>query len=75
MCVSGIEICRGVTGYVLFSNFVLAVPIMGHMSKSGTFPNCKMVLVLRLFHLCIRKKILVFYKYLRCSQNGTDVLK
>jgi len=31
--------------YVLFSNLVLAVPKMGQMSKSGTFPKCEMVLV------------------------------
>jgi len=30
----------------LFNNLVLAVPKMGHMSKSGTFPECKVVLVL-----------------------------
>jgi len=27
------------------NNFVLAVPKMGHMSKSGAFPKCKVVLV------------------------------
>ena len=44
--------------YVLFNNFVLAVPKMGQISKSGTFPKCEMVLVLWVFfcHPYIRKK-------------------
>jgi len=32
--------------YVFFNNLVLAVPKVGHMSKSGTFPECKVVLFL-----------------------------
>jgi len=45
--------------YVVFNDLVLAVPKTGQMSKSGTFPQCKIVLVLRFFvcfcHPCIRK--------------------
>ena len=60
-------------GYVLFNNLVLAVPKMGHMSKNGTFPTCKVVYFFNFFVILVfAKKILVLYK---CSQNWTDILK
>jgi len=35
--------------YVLFNDLVLAVLKMGQMSKSATFPKCKIVLVLGVY--------------------------
>jgi len=62
--------------YVSFNNLVIAVPKMGHMPESGTFPKYNMVLVLRFFFA-----ILVYVqkrwccKITSCSRNWTDVLK
>jgi len=42
--------------YDLFNNLVFAVSKMGHMSKSGTFPKCKVVLVLLFLFQFFRKK-------------------
>jgi len=39
--------------YVLFINLVLAVPKMGRMSESDTFPECQMVLVMRVVFLFV----------------------
>ena len=58
--------------YVLLNNLALAVPKMGQMSKSGTFPKCEMVLVLRQFfcHPCIPKKKLGFVQLLSAPKMG-----
>jgi len=65
--------------YVLFNNLVLAVPIMEHMSKSGTFSKCKVVLVLPFFAFlvlakkkswCCKITLLVIPKWDRCPKVG-----
>jgi len=62
--------------YVLFNNLKLAVPKMGQMSEVGTFPKCKMVLVLHFYyHPCLHNKKKGVVKLRNCSQYGTDVLK
>jgi len=52
--------------YVSFNNLVLAVPKIGHVSKSGTFPECNVVLVSVFTFLFFQS----FYslKYLRVLQ-------
>jgi len=51
--------------YVLFNNLVLSVPKMGHMSKSGPFPKCEVVLVF----------FFVFLHFLYLQRNlGVDKL-
>jgi len=61
--------------YVLFNNLVHAVPKMGHMSKSGTFPKCKVVLVFFLLQTLYSPKKSWCCKITSYSQNETDILK
>ena len=48
---------QGCYRYVSLDNLVIAVPKMGQMSLSGTFPECHIFLVSRLFcHPCVTEK-------------------
>jgi len=60
---------------VLSNNLVLAVPKMGQFSESGTLPECKKVLKLRVFFaILVQVKIKFgFVKLLDVPQNRTDV--
>jgi len=55
VCLSRTEVFRCYS-YVLFNNLVLTVPKMGQMSESGTFSDCKMVLVTRFFAILVYVK-------------------
>jgi len=48
---------QGRYSYVSLNNLVIAVPKIGQMSQSGTFPECRIFLVSRLFcHPCVTEK-------------------
>jgi len=52
------------------NNLVLAVPKVGHMSKTGTFPKCKVAFFYLFIYSILSQKNLVIVKFLSVSEMG-----